>query len=140
MLTRPGVTYTFAHSADLLRIAGALTNAAKAGHPKCRVAAAFGFFVSSMSSVGKVAPHTMHFAQPLALRSGASLADYSLVYETYGELNAQRSNAVPFFLSCGLLSQNRVSSPRRDQLPRCSRLGKQAATHRCIDGNYQNNR
>jgi len=36
----------------------------------------------------------MHFAPPLALRSGASLADYSLVYETYGELNAQRSNAV----------------------------------------------
>jgi homoserine O-acetyltransferase len=36
----------------------------------------------------------MHFAAPLPLRSGASLADYTLVYETYGTLNADRSNAV----------------------------------------------
>ena len=36
----------------------------------------------------------MHFAAPLALRSGASIRDYSLTYETYGTLNATRSNAV----------------------------------------------
>ncbi len=36
----------------------------------------------------------MHFSTPLALSSGASLADYKLVYETYGTLNADRSNAV----------------------------------------------
>jgi homoserine O-acetyltransferase len=36
----------------------------------------------------------MHFAQPLPLRSGAALRDYTLVYETYGALNAQASNAV----------------------------------------------
>ena len=36
----------------------------------------------------------MRFSEPLALRSGASIADYELVYETYGKLNAQRSNAV----------------------------------------------
>jgi homoserine O-acetyltransferase len=36
----------------------------------------------------------MHFSEPLPLQSGASVADYTLVYETYGELNAQRSNAV----------------------------------------------
>ena len=36
----------------------------------------------------------MHFAEPLALQSGAALADYVLVYETYGTLNAERSNAV----------------------------------------------
>ncbi len=36
----------------------------------------------------------MSFSRPLPLRSGASLADYSLVYETYGELNPARSNAV----------------------------------------------
>ena len=36
----------------------------------------------------------MHFAQPLPLRSGACLRDYTLVYETYGTLNAARSNAV----------------------------------------------
>jgi len=36
----------------------------------------------------------MHFAQPLALQSGASLRDYMLMYETYGTLNADKSNAV----------------------------------------------
>ena len=36
----------------------------------------------------------MHFAAPLALQSGASLRDYTLAYETYGTLNADRSNAV----------------------------------------------
>ncbi|WP_026076038.1 homoserine O-succinyltransferase MetX [Noviherbaspirillum massiliense] len=47
-----------------------------------------------MSSIGIVVPQTMHFSTPLALSSGASLADYKLVYETYGTLNADRSNAV----------------------------------------------
>ena len=36
----------------------------------------------------------MHFAQALPLRSGARLRDYTLVYETYGTLNAAKSNAV----------------------------------------------
>jgi homoserine O-acetyltransferase len=36
----------------------------------------------------------MHFSAPLPLQSGASLSDYTLVYETYGTLNADRSNAV----------------------------------------------
>ena len=37
---------------------------------------------------------TMHFEAPLPLQSGASLRDYSLSYETYGTLNAHKSNAV----------------------------------------------
>ena len=36
----------------------------------------------------------MSFSQPLALRSGPSIRDYALAYETYGTLNADRSNAV----------------------------------------------
>jgi len=36
----------------------------------------------------------MHFAEPLHLASGAQLRDYTLVYETYGTLNAARDNAV----------------------------------------------
>ena len=36
----------------------------------------------------------MHFAEPLLLQSGASLRDYMLMYETYGTLNADKSNAV----------------------------------------------
>jgi homoserine O-acetyltransferase/O-succinyltransferase len=47
-----------------------------------------------MGSIGQVTPLAMDFAQPLALRSGAQLRDYRLVYETYGALNAERSNAV----------------------------------------------
>ena len=47
-----------------------------------------------MGSVGQVTPQKMHFAQPLALRSGASLADYVLAYETYGTLDDRRANAV----------------------------------------------
>ena len=39
-------------------------------------------------------PQTMHFAEPLALTSGASIRAYDLSYETYGQLNADRSNAV----------------------------------------------
>ena len=45
-------------------------------------------------SVGLVAPQTLHFAQPLNFRGGATLSGYDLVYETYGTLNAARSNAV----------------------------------------------
>jgi homoserine O-acetyltransferase len=47
-----------------------------------------------MGSVGQVTPQAMTFAEPLPLRSGARLADYTLVYETYGTLNAAKSNAV----------------------------------------------
>jgi len=47
-----------------------------------------------MSSLGIVTPQSMRFPEPLPLDSGASLADYTLVYETYGTLNADRSNAV----------------------------------------------
>jgi len=39
-------------------------------------------------------PQSMHFEQPLALASGASVRAYDLSYETYGQLNAQRNNAV----------------------------------------------
>ncbi|MEJ8812104.1 homoserine O-acetyltransferase [Variovorax ureilyticus] len=41
-----------------------------------------------------VTPQSMQFAGPLGLRSGASISNYSLAFETYGELNADRSNAV----------------------------------------------
>lgn len=39
-------------------------------------------------------PQSMHFAAPQGLQSGASLRDYTLAYETYGTLNADKSNAV----------------------------------------------
>ena len=36
----------------------------------------------------------MHFAETLPLRSGASIRAYDVSYETYGQLNADKSNAV----------------------------------------------
>lgn len=48
----------------------------------------------STDSVGPVVPRVAQFDTPLPLRSGAVLRDYQLMYETYGELNAERSNAV----------------------------------------------
>lgn len=46
------------------------------------------------ASVGIVIPQSMHFDQPLTLKSGARLDAYELAYETYGELNAARDNAI----------------------------------------------
>ena len=39
-------------------------------------------------------PQSLLFEQPLQLRGGGVLHQYQLTFETYGELNAQRSNAV----------------------------------------------
>ena len=39
-------------------------------------------------------PQSMRFDAPLPLQSGASIRGYELAYETYGTLNADRSNAV----------------------------------------------
>ncbi|ASK35986.1 homoserine O-succinyltransferase MetX [Alloalcanivorax mobilis] len=52
-------------------------------------------------SVGLVQPRTLHVDQPLELECGRSLPAYDLVYETYGSLNADASNAV---LICHALS------------------------------------
>ena len=39
-------------------------------------------------------PQSLSFEQPLQLKGGGLLHPYQLTYETYGQLNAQRSNAV----------------------------------------------
>ena len=52
-------------------------------------------------SVGIVTPRVAHFDQPLLLACGRELSGFDLVYETYGELNASRTNAV---LVCHALS------------------------------------
>ena len=48
----------------------------------------------AVRSVGAVQAQRIRFADPLPLSSGASIADYDLVFETYGELDAARSNVV----------------------------------------------
>ena len=57
--------------------------------------------MSENSSVGIVAPQIAHFHEPLTLKSGQVLPQFNLIYETYGELNADKSNAV---LICHALS------------------------------------
>ena len=55
------------------------------------------------NSIGIVAAQTAHFNDPLILKSGEILPHYSLVYETYGTLNASKTNAV---IVCHALSGN----------------------------------
>jgi homoserine O-acetyltransferase len=52
-------------------------------------------------SVGLIDPQIAHFDEPLPLRSGRTLKSYQLIYETYGTLNEQRTNAI---LICHALS------------------------------------
>jgi homoserine O-acetyltransferase/O-succinyltransferase len=59
--------------------------------------------MSEINSVGIVAPQTAHFSEPFPLKCGEILPQFHLVYETYGELNADKSNAV---LICHALSGN----------------------------------
>ncbi len=56
---------------------------------------------NEQNSVGLVEPQRFDFDEPLTLRSGKVLPAYELMVETYGELNADRSNAV---LICHALS------------------------------------
>ncbi len=44
--------------------------------------------------MGIVEAQYLHFDEPLKLASGATLQEYTLAIETYGKLNASRSNAV----------------------------------------------
>ncbi len=55
------------------------------------------------SSVGIVAPQIAHFSEPLTLKNGEVLPQFHLIYETYGKLNADKSNAV---MVCHALSGN----------------------------------
>ncbi len=54
-----------------------------------------------VSSVGIVSAQRAQFDTPLRFKSGAVLPRYELVYETYGALNADKSNAI---LICHALS------------------------------------
>lgn len=54
-------------------------------------------------SVGLVTPQRALFEEPVQLACGRRFGPYELVYETYGTLNAERSNAV---LICHALSGN----------------------------------
>jgi homoserine O-acetyltransferase len=63
-------------------------------------------------SVGLVAPQTATFGETLALKSGASLPGFTLAYETYGQLNAARSNAVLVCHALSGITMSRVFTTR----------------------------
>ncbi|ALM54156.1 homoserine O-succinyltransferase MetX [Halomonas huangheensis] len=63
-------------------------------------------------SVGLVRPQKAHFDDPLPLACGRTLPAYDLVYETYGTLNAERSNAV---LICHALSGHHHAAGYHDE-------------------------
>ncbi|SFW33066.1 homoserine O-acetyltransferase [Nitrosovibrio sp. Nv17] len=65
--------------------------------------------MQSLDTTDIVTPQRMRFDMPLRLKSGAVLEGYDLVYETYGKLNAARSNAV---LVCHALSGSHHLSGR----------------------------
>jgi len=47
-----------------------------------------------MPSVGIISPQTHLFTDALPLQSGNCISNYTLMFETYGQLNAEKSNAV----------------------------------------------
>ena len=49
---------------------------------------------ASANNLGSVVAQKARFDTPIRLKSGAELPSYEIAYETYGELNAARSNAV----------------------------------------------
>jgi homoserine O-acetyltransferase len=55
----------------------------------------------SQHSVGIVVPQTLHFDQPLQLACGRALPEHDIIFESYGQLNSDKSNAV---LICHALS------------------------------------
>ncbi len=57
--------------------------------------------MTDADSVGLVEPRVAHFDQPFTLQCRETLPRFDLTYETYGELNADKSNAV---LVCHALS------------------------------------
>jgi homoserine O-acetyltransferase/O-succinyltransferase len=53
-----------------------------------------GFFIVSDQKMLIATPQSIHFEDALPLQSGATLRAYDLSYETYGTLNADKTNAV----------------------------------------------
>ena len=84
MSTRPDITNEHSNPAPTP------TNADAAAH-----------LAGSVGSVGIVTPETYHFAEPLTLECNRTLPAFDLTFETYGTLNADKSNAI---LVCHALS------------------------------------
>ena len=67
--------------------------------------------MQDLTSIGIVTSEKVEFDNKLHLKSGAILDGYELVYETYGELNENKSNAV---LICHALASNHHAAGYHD--------------------------
>jgi len=67
-----------------------------------------------VAGVGLVQEQVMEFDQALKLTSGKELSGFRLAYETYGHLNAEKSNAV---LICHALNASHHVAGRRADNP-----------------------
>lgn len=65
------------------------------------------------NSVGVVSPQSFVHDAPFTFRSGKTLPGFTLIYETYGTLNASRSNAV--FICHALSGNHHVAGVHADQ-------------------------
>jgi homoserine O-acetyltransferase len=86
------------------------------------------------SSVGLVTPQVARFDVPIDLDCGRTLPGFELVYETYGELNAEASNGI---LICHALSgdhhaagRHRLDEPKPGWWDSCIGPGKPIDTDR----------
>ena len=68
--------------------------------------------VDESGSVGLVTPRREHFPEGLPLACGRKLPEFELIYETYGTLNQDRSNAV---LICHALSGHHHAAGYHDE-------------------------
>ncbi|WP_439106465.1 homoserine O-succinyltransferase MetX [Congregibacter sp.] len=64
------------------------------------------------NSLGIVSPRVEHFQEPLTFSCGRKLASYELIFETYGELNSDASNAI---LICHALSGHHHAAGFHDE-------------------------
>ena len=60
----------------------------------------------------KIETKIAHFSSPLYLESGRILEPYEIAYETYGELNTDKSNVI---LVCHALSGSHHAAVLRDE-------------------------
>ena len=68
--------------------------------------------MSTSNSVGIVTPQQARFDAPILLRGGTTLPGFDLVYESYGTLNAAKTNAI---LVCHALSGSHHIAGRYDR-------------------------
>ncbi len=89
--------------------------------------------IDSVGSVGLVTPQTFHFAEPLTLECNRTLPSFDLIFETYGTLNSDKSNAI---LICHALSgSHHAAGFHSDDDKKAGWWDNMIGPHKAIDTN-----